>query len=286
MLSEKQIRILMLLAEHFTLTAAQIKRLIFKPDQDRDGRQTRRFLTDLYVNKLICKTHSEVVNPLHGLTCPVYYPARLGCEALAMQTGDHRWLRTPTQTPNWQNLAHWVELANLRITVQAALTLQSVATMTAWYNEFDIVGDSDDPQDRYRLYTVVATVPKKIPCIPDAAFELEIAGYRKAFYIELERGTNPIAKAAAEKTPGYAGLDQQKLHRRHFPQSMENFTILMVAPNARWRDALRVAISKKQAPQLWKLAALNDLKPETFLSAPVWYPCVGPPVPLVKGGAK
>src|SRR5262249_23082998 len=97
-------KILETVCENFTVTASQVRRCIFAPHQDKDGRQTRRLLNTLFAGKLVAKCRMQVVDPLHGLTAPVYFPTRLGAEALAMHTGEPRWLRTPTQTPQWQNL--------------------------------------------------------------------------------------------------------------------------------------------------------------------------------------
>ena len=64
-----------------------------------------------------------------------------------------------------------------------------------------------------------------------------------------------------------------------------------ISPNFR-RLALKssgalASISQKSGGRLWKFASLTDLTPETFLTAPVWYPGVGDPASLVpqKGGA-
>jgi hypothetical protein len=218
----------------------------------------------------------------------VYFPSRLGNEALAMHTGDPTWLHVPTQTPQWQNLAHWAALTDLRITIKAAIRGQNVVTMPARYNEFDTVEDSDDPAKRYRLYTVVSEQPRRIVCVPDAAFLLEArdntgsAVHAKAFYMELERGTNPIQKAAAEKTPGYARLGE--LHKRHFPTANAGFNVLMFAPNPKWRDALCKAISQKDGAHLWKFASITDVNAKSFLSSPIFHKCDGSVVALLTGG--
>ena len=283
-LSDKKTTILTAAAEHYVFTAAQARGFIFQPQQDKEGRQTRRLLAELVSTKFLQKTNCEVVNPLYGLTCPVYFPSRLGAETLAMQTGDPRWLHTPTQTPNWQNLAHWVALTDLRIRVRAAIGLQKTVTMPAWYNEFDTIADAADPAKRYRLYTVVTENPRRIVCIPDAAFLLQMGGFARAFYIELERGTNPIEKAAAEKTPGYAHLGE--LHKRHFSTANAGFGVLMFAPNPKWRDALCKAIARKDGAALWSFASVTEVKPESFLFAPIFHKCDGSVVALLKGGKK
>jgi hypothetical protein len=285
---DRSFHILLLLATHYTLTASQIRRLVFRPDQDQDGRQTRRLLAQLCEARLINKARMEVVNPLHGSTARVYFPSRAGCELLAVKTGDVRYLLTPTQTPQWQNLRHWTILSDVRITIDAAIRRQSALAMPLWFNEFDTVNkDAERPEDRYRLYTVCRREPRRIVCCPDAAFLLRKGAAAKAYYVELETGSNPPQKAAAEKTPGYASLAAQKLHLRHFPDAPGEFGVLVFAPDAPWRDVLRTCFRQKEGAHLYKFAALTELTPETFLHAPIFYVASDDtPRPLVKGGGQ
>ncbi len=285
MLTERQLSILRLVATHYTLTAAQFRRLLFRPEQARDGRLTRRLLATLVGMRLLNKARCEVVNPLHGLTCPVYYPSRAGCEALAVATGEPRFFQTPTQTPQWQNLRHWTCLSDLRILLDAAVRAQQLVEMPAFFNEFDAVKpEADNPADRFRLYTIVSHSPRRVVCVPDAAFAFRVQGASRAFYVELEMGTNPPNKTAAEKAPGYAGLAAQALYKRHFADAGD-FRVLCFAPDAGWRDVLRRAYARKDGAQLWKFAALSELRAETMLHAPLFYPAGdGIPAPLVKGG--
>lgn len=283
---DRSFQILLLLATHYTLTASQIRRLVFRPEQDADGRQTRRLLAKLCETRLVNKTRMEVVNPTHGSTARVYFPARAGCELLAVKTGDVRFLLTPMQTPQWQNLRHWTILSDVRIAIDAAIRRQSIVEIPLWFNEFDVVNkDAERPEDRYRLYTVCQSEPRRIVCCPDAGFLLKKGTAAKAYYVELETGSNPLQKAAAEKTPGYVSMAAQKLHTRHFPEAAEEFGVLVFAPDAPWREALRKCFRPKEGAHLYKFAALSDLTPETFLHAPIFYLAEGDePRSLVKGG--
>ena len=58
--------------------------------------------------------------------------------------------------------------------------------------------------------------------------------------------------------------------------------MLLVAPTARRRDALRKAIAGKPGAELWKFVATTDLTPGSFLNEPIIYACHGDPMPLVK----
>ena len=96
-----------------------------------------------------------------------------------------------------------------------------------------------------------------------------------------------MQQIAASKTPGYAAMAERRLHRRHFPQTtLDAFTVLMVAPSERRRDALRKAIATKPGAALWRFVAASDLTPERFLLDPIFHPCDGEPVPLIKPGRR
>lgn len=276
--TERDISVVRVVAENYTLTASQIRRLCFP---GKDMSVVRRRLAGLWREKLVNRTTSEVVVPAFGLTCPVYYPSRLGVEHLAAVTGDDRYLLVSCQTPSWQNLAHFVGLSDLRITIHQAVQLHAGVALSHFFNEFDVVNkDERDPDKRYRLYTQLRVQPKLV-CVPDAAFALASGGYCKAFYVELHR-RDSVQKAAAEKTPGYAVLAANKLHRRHFPEAMDEFSVLVFAPTSGVRDLLRREFAKKESPDLYWFAAMSEVKPDTFF-APIFYSCKSGPFALLKG---
>lgn len=113
MITPRDTAVLASLAHYYTLTRVQITRLHF-PD-DPDGRTTRKRLQLLFDAKLLSRTHMQVVNPTMGAPAPVYYPSPAGCAWLAQEREDPRYLRTCTQTPTWQNLYHWVQVADVHI---------------------------------------------------------------------------------------------------------------------------------------------------------------------------
>jgi len=92
-----------------------------------------------------------------------------------------------------------------------------------------------------------------------------------------------IRQISASKPPGYAEMALRKMHRRHFPTAtVETFTVLMIAPTERRRDALRKGIHGKPGSELWKFVSQTDLAPESFLYGSIFFPCQGDPRPLVK----
>jgi hypothetical protein len=223
------------------------------------------------------------VSPVMGAPAPVYYPSRVGCAFLAEQKEDARYLRVCVQTPNWQHLYHWVQVADTHILLdQAALRTPGV-TVDEWLGEWSVANpEAASPEKRFRLYTLLCDNPRLV-CAPDAAFLLAKGGFRKVFYLEIDRDTTKSAeRVAASKCQGYAALAERCLHTKHFPAAtIDKFTVLLIAPDAKRREALRRSLAGKPGADLWRFASLPDLTPETFLTQPVFFPCSGEAKPLV-----
>jgi hypothetical protein len=284
MLTDRDIQILTLLVRYYLLSRDQIQRLCFSSiaSSRSAARKTRERIQQLLALGLIQRHNFEFYNPAAGRPAPLYYPTRKGCEFLAEHLGDERYLATTIHTPIAQHALHWIALAETHITLDTAIARQQIVQLDGWINEFDIVNKQESaPEKRFRLYTLLRE-SQRLVCAPDAAFMLSVAGHRKVFYVEQDRGTSGVRHVAASKTSGYAHMAQARLHRRHFPETtFETFTVLVVTPNPRRRDALRHAIKSMPGADFWRFVSTTDLKPETFLDAPIIYPCDGEPKPLV-----
>lgn len=283
MLQLRDIEVMASVARYYTLTRAQINRLHFP--SDHDGRITRKRLRLLHEQGLVNRTNMQVVNPAMGAPAFVYYPSAKGCAFLAQELKDERYKSACTLTPNWMYLYHWVAVASTHILLDQAVARLEGVSVVDWMSEWSVANpDEKEPENRYRLYTRLGP---KLVCAPDAAFLLGKEGFRKAFYLEQDRDTTKSAdRVAAQKCHGYAGLFERRMHiARHFPiANVEKFTVLVIAPTVKRRDALMRAFASKPAAWFYKFAVQADLTPETFLTQPVWYPCQGEPAALVKQG--
>lgn len=281
MITDRDERVLDDLVRYFILSRPQIQRLHFP--EDANGRSTRRRLQMLVDLHLINRQHLLYAHPAGGAPASVYFPSRQGCEYLFQKTGDERYLLTPTNAPIPHHINHWVAISETHIALDKALRTQSAIALDGWINEWDICNkDESVPEKRYRLYTLLRDEPKLI-CAPDAAFMLSMDGHKKVFYLEQDRNTSGVFQVASSKTKGYAVMAELNLHRRHFPQATVNsFTVVIVAPSPKRREALRTAIKDKPGALLWRFASATDLTPEAFLFEPVFYPCEGDPCSLVR----
>lgn len=281
MITERDFQILLALARYYVLSRAQVQHLVFPTDPE--GRITRRRLQVLLEEHLIQRTRMEVCRHAAGAPAPVYYPARKGCEFLAEHCDDERFLAACTDTPLPHHLPHWLAISDTHIALSEAITRQADVQLDDWINEWDIVNKLETaPENRYRLYTLLRESPRLV-CAPDAGFLLSLRGHRKAFYLEQDRATSGVYQVASSKTAGYAAMAEQLLHRRHFPTAtVETFTVILVAPTSRRRDALRKALCGKPGVALWRVVAVPELTAENFLHGTIFYPCEGPPDSLIK----
>ena len=280
MLTERDIHVLLCLFRYYVLSRSQIQGLCFP--SDITGRVTRRRLQTLVDEKLIQRTEILVVHPDMPSPGPAYFSSPRGLQVLADYHGDERLLAGTTRPPQVFRLLHWLAVIETHMILDAALALHPHVKCRQFFNEWDVVNpDEIEPQRRFRLYLLIHENPRLV-CAPDAAFLLEMDGHRKAFYLEQDRNTSGTRQIAASKTKGYSVMAEQALHRKHFPdETIGSFSVLMIAPDERRRDALRKAIKDKPGADLWKFACLRDVTPETFFHGPVFHPCAGQPTALM-----
>jgi hypothetical protein len=281
MITERDMRTLCAIARYYVLSRAHIQRLCFP--NDKTGRSTRRRLQALVRAELINRAPAPVFNTGGGSPWPAYYPSQRGLEFLAAHFDDDRLLKIPSRVPLPLQLLHWLAVADTHIALDQAIAAQNAVRLEGWINEWHTVNqDETKPERRYRLYTLIRERPRLI-CAPDAAFLLEVDELSKVFYLEEDRATSGIRQIAARKTPGYAELAKRNLHKRHFPRAtVPGLTVLLITLTASRRDALRKAFRNKLGADLWKFAVKSDITPESFLHEPLFFPCEGDPVPLVK----
>ena len=280
MLTDRDLRVLSSVCTYYVLNRPQIQHLCFPTDNT--GRVTRRRLQALVSEGLINRFSARVIYPNSSPAGSVYYPSTKGCQHLAEQTANDRFLLTPTQCPQSHHILHWLAVSETHIKLDAAIAAQTQIQLDDWINEWDTVNkDEPEPHQRFRLYTLLQVEPRLIAA-PDSAFMLTALGYSKVFYVEQDRGTSGVRQVCARKIKGYRELHVRQLHRKHFPQTnVDSFTVVCIANNARRRDALRKAFANEVGAELWKFCSATELSHETFLLELIWFPASGDAMPLV-----
>jgi hypothetical protein len=276
----RKLRAIKAVCDYYTLTRAQIQGIVGV----RNDRVMRAMLQELCAAGLLQKTRMQVVNPRAGAPAPVYFPTRLRAELVAAEFGDERYLHVTTKRPDWPHLLHWTAVAQCHIDLDAAIRRLNGVRLLGWYGEWDEIDPhAEKPNERYTLYTLIREKPTRLVCAPDAAFALEVGPHSKCYFLEMDRGTSGINQIAHSKTPGYAALAAQALHRRFFDTTAESFTVLHLSPTPGRRDLLRKAVAARDAATLHRFASLTDWTPERALTEAIFFGCNGhEPQPLIR----
>ncbi|MEL7496539.1 MAG: replication-relaxation family protein [Planctomycetota bacterium] len=280
---EREICVLTQLAKHLVLTRPHISRLCYPTD--KNGRVTRARLRALhacgFVNRKPFRASAALGPPTF-----LYLLTREGCKFLSDHFDNIRYRFKPTSLVQPSHVDHYLEMSDLSILFQNdVVPEQTNVQLINWYNDSEVINfDEVDEELHFRLFTEIQQSPRRIICRPDAGFLLEKDGVRGVFYVERERDRTGPRQVAAKKVPGYLGLLEQQLHKRHFPtSSLERFTVLFVGENGNHRDRLKVAFAKHADPGRWRFASVRDLNSNSFLFEPVWYRCdIDEPTTLVK----
>ena len=167
--------------------------------------------------------------------------------------------------------------------IDAAVGLACDVTVPEFYNEWEPINkDAARPCDRYSLYTEFEKNPL-LACAPDAGFLIEKGGHKKAFYLEVDRGTDSIKRICSKSRrgmPGYKPSNGIESISRRLPWKISRF--LFVTTTDYRRDELAKRLADYEGKSLWKFACYRDVKPETLLFEPIWHGVDSEPHPLVK----
>ncbi len=280
----RDLDILRLLRRYYYLRTAQIRDVV--APHDDEGSITRGRLRKLQEAGYIRRHQPKMTDGLSATAPPIFILTIKGSAVLATETGDCSQILTVEPTfRDWMSLNHYCALSSLHITIDAAFALQSYVKMHALYFEHEVVdAKATEPSKRFRLHTTVSAAPL-VFCCPDTAFETEVNGYRRAYYVEREMGSDTPARVAAKKHKGYAGLHAFELFRKnHFPLARD-FRVLAFCPNASWRDALLRELKGKSGAELWQVAAMPDVNEHTFLHGNLFHTVTEGAKALVKAPA-
>ena len=291
MLSEFQIATLMVLRRYIYATTAQIRNKT-RP-KDKDGSDTRRCIRGL--GDLVRKHQPKMVNPLFGnSTAPIYAITMKGASALVAATGDPSYfLAAEPSFVQWMSLWHYVALTSIHMTIDEAFARQQYAKQTCLVFEHEVCDASAaDPSDKFRLQTTVAKGPRPIFFCPDSAFETDVEGKRRVWFVENEMGSDMPKRVFAKKHRGAFEFAKGNFLKAMFPQS-SSFRILCVTPNAAWRDALRKDFAThsaetqpdqldKSGSEYWLFVSVEDVTVEKFLHEPILFTAKSGPVPFIK----
>lgn len=268
--------------EHYVFTLDHAHRHVFTANTDT--RVVRRRLNLMLAEGLLAVTRAQVLTARNNVHVPCYYATEKAARLMCQRTGQLHYLLAPTREPYTKHLAHFIALTDLRILIKkAAAHAAPLYTLESYYNQFDVANAATlDPSEHFKLYTTIERTPKPIYCVPDWAMAFRSGSYLMAMYGELERESTGVASAARKKSPGFAGLYEKQLHKKHFPGALDEFRVLVIALHSAWRDRLLIEFAQKPHAELYRFAALEELTEETFFFESVWRSCDGSAEPLFR----
>jgi hypothetical protein len=276
-LPPKRIEIMKLLHRYPILRAGQIRDRLLPKD---DGANTRAHLRKCVAAEPVRKYQPRIVDPLSGSVAPpVYTLTCKGGSVLAALTGEPRFLiKAEPSFSSWMSVNHWCSLSALAMILDDAFAGKDYVRLTAMHFEHEVVdAGAKEPSKRYLLHTTVA---ERLYFCPDLAIETEARGYRRAWFIEYETGSDTPARVAAKKHKGVAGLVAAGAFKKAFPAARD-FRVIAFCPNAAWRDLLREEFNGKPGAAQWLFCATPMVKKDTWLHEPLLYTVDEGPLPFM-----
>ena len=267
-ITEKNLLVLEMLAKYYVLTRKMIQEMCFP--HVRSSRSVCERIRKLKKEGFLSQANMQVV--LSGQSAsPVYYPNKKTAETLAAIHDDDGYLNIYTKPPATRLLFHWIEIAKTHYLVEQAVKQSDLINLVQWYNEWEVINKSTPNKNlHFTIHSVLRQDPA-IVCQPDAAFLIECNGHRKAFYVEVDRGTDSIRRIARKKPVGYAEMEKQGRHLKHFPSStLESFSVLFITTTEHRRDELTGRLQEKAGAHLWRTTWYGDLDSDKIFFQPLW----------------
>ena len=277
-LSGKKAEIMMLIRRYRVLRARQIRDRLLPGDNDSS--QTRAHLRNLVGPGWLRKYQPKLVDPLsHGSAPPVYTMTTKGGSMMAAITGNTNFLvDSEVSFSNWMSANHWASLSSLAMLIDDAFAEKDYVKLTAMHFEYDIGDASErDPAKRFILYERLG---EKVVFAPDMAIETDVKGHRRAWYSELEMGSDSPARVAAKKHKGIAAFAASDRLPKQFPLARD-FRVVVFCPNPGWRDILRKEMKGKPGQEFWMFCATSELTAERLLHEPLLYSVDKGPFPML-----
>lgn len=278
-ITEQNKLVLETLAKYYVLTRQMIQQMCFP--HVRSPRSVCERLRKLKNEGYLSQAKMQIV--LQGQNAvPIYHPNKKTAQTLAAVYGDDSYLNIHIKPPSNGLLFHWIEISKTHHIVRQAVEGSELLEMPNWFNEWETI-NKDEPQSQFH-FSLFSPLREKPPlsCAPDAGFLIDCNGHRKVFYVEVDRGTDSIRRIASKKPPGYAAMETQKRHLKHFPDStLQSFSILFITTTQHRRDDLASRLKDLDGHHLWRLAYRTELTSESFFHSPVWLDSKGDATSLI-----
>src|SRR5512135_774161 len=280
-LSQADLAILAAIQRFHYLTAAQVSRLLYPGCHD-GNRYARRRLARLVEARLLLRLTS-LPAPRHGSAPHVFTLARAGRELLAATDTYFRPSEEFAKARNHLFMDH--TLATIDVLIAAELLCRThPVTIPRLLTEREL----RHVPTRVTLPAVPGRAVRSVAVIPDAWFELEVAGRQPvAIALELDRGTEDQQRwrAKVEALAAWAVGP----YRQAF--AADTLTIAVLTPDPARRQTLRTWTARELAhrnalplAEIFLFSSVDPITvpPQALFFDPCWYePLQRPPVGLL-----
>lgn len=255
-LTKRDLDILQAVGEYRVLTTQQLKMLFF-PSLHQAYARLALLYQHGYLERKFLGVYADKMN-----TPILYLLDKRGAETLAAQRGiEAGWSKSGTQVST-QFLEHTLAINMVRIAITKACDQQPGFALLEWRGENELKA----AYDRVSIPTASGRL-KAVSLIPDSYFILNTPQGRAHFCLELDRGTM-TTKRFATKVLAYQAYYQGGGYQRRY--GTKSLRVLTVTLSSARLENLRRATEQASGKQRFWFAILDQLTPETVLTAPVW----------------
>jgi hypothetical protein len=239
------------------LTQEQIQALFF---QSRSTAQFR--LQRLYQHEFLERQFLSVVSGGPASSPAIYTLGKRGVKVLVDTFDyDRSHIRLPKGNFSWQFIEHQLAINDVRI----AVTLAAAAngwTLEEWQDETGFRAHPD-----YVTLTDKRGKARKKPVLPDAYFCLATPNGRSRFFLEVDKGTEELAKFRPQIRVYQAYTVSGQYQERYQAKSLR---VLIVTTSPRRLANLKLATEQAGGDRKYWLTTFDRITADTVLTAPIW----------------
>lgn len=256
-LTERDIAIVEGVHRFRVLRQDQIQQLYFGP-RNKSGAQRR--LERLYDHGFLERRFLPV---MVGRSPTLYVLDRRGAELLRAERGYDKlvWYGSSKQLRT-DFLEHTLAINDVLVAVTLACR-QLGYELETWHTESQLKARID----RVTVYTASGR-RESVPVVPDSFFTVIAHGRRYPFFLELDRGTMTLARFKI-KVQGYTAYYRSGAYQERY--GLRSMRVLTVTLGEERLAHLKAATEGAGGREWFWFALLGELRPETVLSAPVWW---------------
>jgi len=234
-------------------------------------------LQRLYQHEFLDRHFRAVISGGPASSPALYTLGKRGAALLATQYGyDRADIRLPKREGfSWQFIDHHLLITDVRVAVLLSARHHNW-TVEQWLDETYFRAHPD-----YVALTDKRGKPHHKPVFPDAYFCLQTPRGKARFFLEMDRGTEQLARFAPQIRVYEAYIASGQYQERFAAKSLR---ILVIAPAAKRLRSLKAVTRKVGGDRKYWFTTMDRLTPDTILTGTIWQQLEGNTLlPLIDG---